>query len=89
MESWIFEKLVKQKMPYIENGISFSLFTFLARQVLAYCKFNTQILINVFNSMWMYYDAGVLNSLFNCRGCQWSEPTKEYYINNLVVCLRS
>ena len=36
------EKVVKQKTPYIGNGIPFAFFTFLARPVLAYQKLNTQ-----------------------------------------------
>ena len=46
MEPWVHEKIVKQKTPYIGNGIPFALFALLACPTLAYRKFNTGILIN-------------------------------------------
>ena len=36
------EKVVKQKTPYIGNGIPLAFFAFLARPDLAYWKINTQ-----------------------------------------------
>ena len=40
------EKVVKQKTSYNGNGIHFTFFALLTRPVLAYRKFNIQILMN-------------------------------------------
>ena len=40
------KKAAKRKTPYIENGISFTFYAFLAHPVLTYRKLNAQSLMN-------------------------------------------
>ena len=55
------EKAVKQKMPYIGNGIPSAFF---ARPVLTYRKFNTQILMNdELNMKYYMYSASMLEAM--------------------------